>query len=249
MRRDLRANLRTKLRDVLNKDQIIGILNNLLKQQAGTSPSIALFALYSVLSAYDSIPPAITQQVDNSIQAYQRQRQLPSVEERQLTQVILRQIGISPIISRSLTRPAAIQSLPDERATQLDALKHQDQLSKSDVEEILAACTDTREISKKKWKELQTGYSAGTVGKFVGSLLSQPFSIEAKALPTVVQALNDSNAVVCAAAALLLQNCKKVPQDMREDAAKRIINILLDDELSRRPLYPPWEEYGKIWLG
>ena len=142
------------VRDVLNKDQIIGILNNMLKQQASASPSTALFALYSVLSAYDTTPPAIAQQVHNSIQVYQRQRQLPSVEERQLTEVILRQIGISPTTSRSLTRPPAIHSLPDERATQLDALKQQDQLRKGDVEEILAACMDTREMSKEKWEEL-----------------------------------------------------------------------------------------------
>ena len=165
-----------------------------------------------------------------------------------LTEVILRQIGISPTTSRSLT--PAIPSLPDERATQLDALKQQDQLRKGDVEEILAACMDTREMSKEKWKELIQApevYSAGMVGQFAWILLSQPFSIEDKALPTVAQALNDSDAVVCAAAALLLQNCKKITQDMREDAAKRIIHILSDDELSHRPLDPPGEKYGKIW--
>jgi hypothetical protein len=235
------------IRDVLNKDQIIGVLNNMLKQQASASPSTALFALYSVLRAYDTIPPAIAQQVHNSIQVHQQQRQLPSAEERQLTEVILRQIGIAPTTSRSLIRPPAIHSLPDERATQLDALKQQDQLSKGDVEEILAACKDTREISKEKWKELSKFDSAGTVGQFAWGLLSQPFSIEAKALPTVAQALNDSDAVVCATAALLLQSCKKIPQDMREDAAKRIINILSDNELSRRPLDPPGEERGIIW--
>ena len=238
------------VRDVLNKDQIIGILNNMLKQQASASSSTALFALYIVLRAYDTTPPAIAQQVHESIQLYQRQRQLPSVEERQLTEVILRQIGISLTTFRLLTRPPAIHSLPDERATQLDALKQQDQLRKGDVEEILAACMDTREMSMEKWKELiqaREVYSVGTVGQFAWRLLSQPFSIEAKALPTVAQALNDSDAVVCAAAALLLQNCKKISQDMREDAAKRIIHILSDDELSRRPLDPPGEEYGKIW--
>ena len=188
------------VRYVLNKDQIIGILNNMLKQQASASPSTALFALYSVLRAYDTTPPAIAQQVHKSIQVHQRQRQLPSVEERQLTEVILRQIGISPTTSRSLARPLAIHSLPDERATQLDALKQQDQLSKGDVEEIMAACMDTRKMSMEKWKKLiqaREVYLARTVRQFVWRLLSQPFSIEAKALPTVAQALNDGNAVVC----------------------------------------------------
>ena len=34
---------------------------------------------------------------------------------------------------------------------------------------------------------------------------------------------------------------------MREDAAKRIIHILSDDELSRRPLDPPGKVYSKTW--
>jgi hypothetical protein len=57
--------------------------------------------------------------------------------------------------------------------------------------------------------------------------------------------MTDSDAVVCAAAALLLQNCKKIHQNMREEAGQRIMKILADDELSRRPLDPP--EYRKVW--
>jgi hypothetical protein len=236
------------LQNVLDKDQIIDILNNMLKEQVDASPSTVLYALYIFLRAYDTIPLAITQQVCNSIQVYQRQRQPLSVEERQLIEKILRQINISPATSRSLTQPPAIYSLPDERATQLDALKQQDQLRKGDFEEILAACTDTRELSMEKLMELVPDAPSipCTVREIAWIQLLRPFNMEAEALSTVTQALDGGDASVCAAAALLLKNCKKIPQDMREDAAKKIINILSDDELSRRPLDSPGEMYGEI---
>lgn len=88
-------------------------------------------------------------------------------------------------------------------------------------------------------------YSEGTVSQVAWRLLSQPFNIEAEALATVAQALEDQEVVVCAAAALLLQNCKRIPQKVREDAALRIIRSLSVDDLSQRPLDPP--EYSKIW--
>jgi len=62
----------------------------------------------------------------------------------------------------------------------------------------------------------------------------------------VVQALDDKNALVCAAAARLLQSGKKLTVSERKRAAEKIMVILRDEELSRRPLDVPGDSYT-VW--
>ncbi len=235
------------IRFMPKRDKIVSVLCRILKQQTGILSSTVLFALYSVINSYNQIPQATVQQVCNDIQAFQGQGRPLPIEQSQLIEVILRRIGKSSTTSGQ-PKQIVFSGTPDDRATRLNALKQKDRLRKSDVEEILAACNDTRTLSQEKWNELiqaREDYSAGTVSQFAWRLLSQPFNIEAEGLYSVAQALDDGDAVACAAAALLLQHCKKIPQNVREDAAERILRILADEELSRRPLDPP--EYSKIW--
>ncbi len=147
------------------------------------------------------------------------------------------------------TPPLPIQITADERATRIDALQQQLSLGRLDVEELLAACMDTRTTTKETWQKLMKldeVYSAGTVGAFAWKQLSQSWSMDAGAEMFVVQALDDKNALVCAAAAWLLQSGKKLTVSERKRAAEKIMVILRDEELSRRPLDVPGDS-SRVW--
>ena len=77
------------------------------------------------------------------------------------------------------------------------------------------------------------------MGEVAWSLLSQPWSMDEEAEISVVHALDDKNALVCAAAATLLQQVKVLEAGERRRAAEKIMAILRDDKLSRRPLDTP----------
>ncbi len=124
-----------------------------------------------------------------------------TVEDRLLINAIEQSMGIVPQSILVLPPP---QSTANERATQLDALKqHYQPLTKKEVEEILAACTDTRELSKDKWQELtKEDHGVGTVGNFAWQLLSQPLTWQPEAIDSIVQALDHEHAIICAEAAV-----------------------------------------------
>ena len=63
--------------------------------------------------------------------------------------------------------------------------------------------------------------------------------MEADALQHVVQTLDEDQAILCAAAALLLRKRKELAPEMREEAMQKIMTILADGERSRRPLDTP----------
>jgi hypothetical protein len=131
----------------------------------------------------------------------------------------------------------------DERATKIDELQQQALLSKQDAEELLSACTDTRKVIGETWQKLMSKKAPwsteGTVGEVAWGLLSQPWSMDEEAEIFVVHALDDKDALVCAAAARLLQQAKKLESGERRRAMEKITTILRDDKLSRRPLDTP----------
>jgi hypothetical protein len=56
----------------------------------------------------------------------------------------------------------------------------------------------------------------------------------------VIQKLDDDDAIICAAAALMLQQqSKHITEGERKMAGEKIMRILRDEDLSRRPLDPP----------
>jgi len=128
---------------------------------------------------------------------------------------------------------------PDTRATNLYAYTQQQQeqqLTKQQVEELLAACTDTRRLSEDTQEKVGKAY---TVQQVAWNLLNQQFTMEADALQHVVQTLDEDQAILCAAAALLLRKRKELAPEMREEAMQKIMTILADGERSRRPLDTP----------
>ncbi len=64
--------------------------------------------------------------------------------------------------------------------------------------------------------------------------------------PILVQALDDEHALLCAAAARLLQHSKGFTRQERDEAGRKIMELLADKKRSRRPLDPPGWEY-KVW--
>jgi hypothetical protein len=140
---------------------------------------------------------------------------------------------------------------PDQRILHLHALQQQQTiLDRSSIEEILAACTDTRETTKETWKKVMSSQIwrilEGSVGEFAWEMLSQAWSMDRAAQQTVIQALDDENPLICAAAALLLQHGKDLMPETRRAAGTAIMRILTDEERSRRSLNPP-ELLFKAW--
>jgi len=98
-------------------------------------------------------------------------------------------------------------------------------------------------VTRATWQKLMSEKgpwsTEGTVGEVAWGLLSQPWSMNEEAEIVVVHALDDKDALVCAAAARLLQQAKKLEAGERRRAMEKIMAILRDDELSRRPLDTP----------
>jgi hypothetical protein len=122
---------------------------------------------------------------------------------------------------------------------------HQRQLTKSQTEEVLLACTDTRELGEAT--DRPPWLYATSVYEVAWNLLDQQFRLSNEVVLLVIRFLGDGDARICAAAALLLKNNSKcIPEQLRKEAAQKVLNILQDDELSRRPLDRPY--YRISWL-
>ncbi len=141
--------------------------------------------------------------------------------------------------SRQLDKPAPQEepptqplapSNPEERARNLQALQRVQQLTKQRVEELLAACTDTRLLSSGARQELRVG----TVQEMAWRVLRQAFVLDQEALNTVLKALDSSKAPICEGAAMLLQQSKSLPQDIQRRAAEKIWQILIDSNVHQR---------------
>lgn len=66
----------------------------------------------------------------------------------------------------------------------------------------------------------------------------QQFSMEVAAQQTVVNAIDDDLAIICAAARLL-QHSKGLSPVVKEEAMKKMMVLLAEDVRSRRPLDTP----------
>ncbi|MBA2395285.1 MAG: hypothetical protein H0V70_21360 [Ktedonobacteraceae bacterium] len=140
----------------------------------------------------------------------------------------------------------------NEKAKRIFAFQQQETLKKDDVEALLEAYTDTRQTTKEIWQQL-TGEGMtqswnsppDRVGQLAWRQLSQQWNMDDGARDVVIQKLDDDNAVICTAAALMLQQSKQFTEDERKVAAQKIMRILRDEDLSRRPLDPP--DNSKVW--
>ena len=122
------------------------------------------------------------------------------------------------------------QSKPHERVKTLQALLQVQELTKQQVEELLAACTDTRPLPPDTQRQL----GVSTVQGMAWKLLRQPVLLEHEALHIVLKALDSNNAHICEGATMLLQQSKSFPQEMRQKAAQKIWQILIGNNLDHR---------------
>ena len=234
------------LRNQLDRDRIIRTLCNMLGHDCSTSCSLLLFALYSALAGYVSVPLKLKQHIQNSLQRFEGQTRPLTTEYRLLLAAITRRLN-APMASSASRRPKPSHGA-DARVTALYVLKQRTRLTRPDVEEIVAACNDLGEPSKEKWRELtedRFAIAPITVREFAWKLTSQSFKFEERAYSFSIESLDDPDAMVCAASARLLQHDSSIPASVAKQAAQRIIKLLLDDELSHRWLEFP--DYTKIW--
>ena len=105
------------------------------------------------------------------------------------------------------------------------------------------ACTDTRQVGwatrEQVMEERSWGRSRVSVDKVAWDLLDQSFGLSNEAVLLAIQFLSDDDAMVCAAALLLQNNSQRIPEQLRKEAAEKVLGIVQDDELSRRPLDTP----------
>ncbi len=222
-------------RDLLHngqQDAILEALYTILEQQTSELTLLTLLCLYSIVALYNPdnpVPSSLEQRLRGALCSF-KQRSL-STEHRLLIAAIERRIAT----------PAAsvVQATVDieTRVKNLQALNPQSPPNAWQVDEILSACMDTRQVPE----ELREGYQSSTPQEIAWRLLTQRFDLEADALSVLVQALDHENAIICAASALLLQHCKMPQQQesLLSEAAKKIMGILQDDLLWSRPLDPP----------
>lgn len=250
--RDLRTLLDLRvLRVLLDQAQIIQLLCDSIENAATELISPPLFALYAVLTGFKQVPSSIVEQVQQTVTSLEGRGAALSADQRHLLNVIRRRFMGAPVVRA----PSGIvpPGLPDQRITQLDKLRQlQSVLSRSHAEELLNACTDTRKPSKEIWKRLnpdEPSYrtEAGSIGEYAWRLLSQAWNMDRAAQQFVVHTLDNDNALTCAAAALLLHGCKDLAQETKQAASAAITQILVDEELSRRPLSPPEYGFSTVW--
>jgi hypothetical protein len=122
------------------------------------------------------------------------------------------------------------QTSPVERARNLQAFERVQQLTKQHVEELLTACIDTRPLPEATQQALRVG----TVQEMAWKLLRQPFVLPSEALDAVLRALESSKAPICEGAAMLLQHSTTLPQDGQQQAAHKIWQMLIDNNVTHQ---------------
>jgi hypothetical protein len=229
------------MRDMINKDQLVSILCRKLEQGQSNLPHV-LLALYSIVHSFDKIPAALQRQVQDSLSTFTQQA-AATLEQRLLVRAIRRDIGTE---ASQASAPFPMHNTPDQRALALGALKQRSPLRLVDAQEILAACADTRDVSQAIVMQLLNDKQKYNVGEIAWRLLSQAWSMTPDAWAWLGRALHEENALICAAAALLLQRGKDLPQQQRAEAMQSIQAILADEELSRRPLDTPGSRFTRL---
>jgi hypothetical protein len=133
-----------------------------------------------------------------------------------------------PTPSRGSNTPSLSQTSLEEQARNLLAIERVHQLTKQDVEELLAACIDTRQLPE----AIQRAVGVGTIQEMAWKLLRQPFVLQPEAQDAVLRALESSKAPICEGAAMLLQHSTTLPQDRQQQAADKIWQLLIDNDVT-----------------
>lgn len=132
--------------------------------------------------------------------------------------------------SRGSTTHSLAQTSLEEQARNLQAFERVHQLTKQQVEELLSACIDTRPLPE----ATQQAVGVGTVQEMAWKLLRQPFVLPSEALDAVLRALESSKALICEGAAMLLQHSTTLPQDRQQQAADKIWQLLIDNNVTHQ---------------
>ena len=135
-----------------------------------------------------------------------------------------------PAPSRGSNMQSLAQTPLEEQARNLLAFERVHQLTKQDVEELLAACIDTRQLPE----TIQQAVGVGTIQEMAWKLLRHPFVLQPDALDAVLRALESSKAPICEGAAMLLQHSTTLPQDRQQQAADKILQMLIDNDVTHR---------------
>jgi hypothetical protein len=135
-----------------------------------------------------------------------------------------------PAPSRGSNMQSLAQTPLEEQARNLLAFERVHQLTKQDVEELLAACIDTRQLPE----TIQQAVGVGTIQGMAWKLLRHPFVLQPDALDEVLRALESSKAPICEGAAMLLQHSTTLPQDKQQQAADKIWQLLIDNNVTHQ---------------
>src|SRR6266571_1655097 len=135
-----------------------------------------------------------------------------------------------PAPSEGLPTNLLAQTTPEEWARNLQALGRVQRLTMRHVEELLAACIDTRPLPK----ATQQALGVGTVQEMALKLLRQPFVLSPEGLDAVLRALESSKAPICEGAAILLQRSTTLPRDRQQQAAHKIWQMLIDNNITHQ---------------
>ena len=132
--------------------------------------------------------------------------------------------------SRGSTTHSLAQTPLEEQARNLQAFERVQQLTKQHVEELLTACIDTRPLPE----ATQQAVGVGTIQEMAWKLLRHPFVLQPGALDAVLRALESSKAPICEGAAMLLQRRTTLPQDRQQQAADKIWQMLIDNNVTHQ---------------
>jgi hypothetical protein len=139
--------------------------------------------------------------------------------------------------SRGSTTHSLAQTSLEEQTRNLQAFERVHQLTKQHVEELLAACIDTRPLPE----ATQQAVGVGTIQEMAWKLLRHPFVLQPEALDAVLRALESSKAPICEGAAMLLQHSTTLPQERQQQAADKILHLLIDNDVTHQ--YSPLSSF------
>ena len=135
-----------------------------------------------------------------------------------------------PAPSRGSNTHSLAQTSIEEQARNVQAFERVHLLTQQYVEELLAACIDTRPLPE----AIQKAVGVGTIQEMAWKLLRQPFVLQPEALDAALRALESSKAPICEGAAMLLQHSTTLPQDRQQQAADKILHLLIENNVTHR---------------
>jgi hypothetical protein len=229
-----------ELIDLLDHERILNILAEMLEQDLNIFASEILLCLYSMLTLFDPIPLPFKSKIQDALHKFERQVQSHSAEDHMLLASIDQTIKSSDRTSISSTT-SSVQEISDVQAIALLALKELNYLTKEQVEMLLTSCADTREVTEER--NLEYGPDVRSIA---WRLVERQYKLDDDAFLSVINTLDSSNPLTCAAAALFLQQVKTSSPYLLKKAINKIRTLLSDEMLSSRPLEPPDYKYWRL---